>query len=83
VNDTEEKIRTFIIEELGFDGDRAAFTSDTKLLDENVLDSLGVYELVTYLEGQYGIEVMDEEMVPENFGTITSLVALVETKRAG
>jgi acyl carrier protein len=54
---------------------------DTPLLDDDLLDSLAVYEVVMFLEQRYGIEVLDEEVVPENFGTVASLARLVESKR--
>ena len=54
---------------------------DTQLLESNLLDSLGIYELVVFLEQRYEIEILDEEVVPENFSTIASLAELVGAKR--
>jgi acyl carrier protein len=81
VSDVGAHLRTFIVEGLGWPGDPGDLTGDTPLLDGDVVDSVGVYELVTFLEAQYGIEILDEEVVPENFGTLSALTRLVAAKR--
>jgi acyl carrier protein len=79
----EDSIRHFIAEELSFDGSVAALTPDYPLLERQVLDSLGLFQLVAYLESEFGVEIDDEELVPGNFGTIEDIAKLVEVKRAG
>lgn len=55
---------------------------DSRLLDEGLIDSLGVLELMSFLGETYRIEVRDEDFLPENFETLGSLAAFVERKRA-
>lgn len=55
---------------------------DSRLLDEGLIDSLGVLELMSFLGETYQIEVSDEDFLPENFETLGSLAAFVERKRA-
>ena len=76
----ENAIRQFIAEELNTDG--SSLSDDYPLLERNVLDSLGLFQLVGYLESEFGVEVQDEELVPQNFGTIADISRLVEAKRA-
>ncbi len=45
-----------------------------------MIDSTGVLELVGHLEDSYGIEVADEELVPENLDSIEHVVRYVKTK---
>jgi acyl carrier protein len=80
VTDIETTIRDYITEMLGADAP-PDIAVDTPLLEQDLLDSVGIYELVVYLEERYDIEVMDEEVVPENFGSIQLLAKLVESKR--
>jgi acyl carrier protein len=54
----------------------------TSFLDQGILDSTGVLELVTFIEGRFGIAVRDEELVPSNFDSLAALAAFVERKRA-
>ena len=46
-----------------------------------MLDSMGIFDLVTHLEQRYGVVIFDEELVPENFGTVAAIARLVESKR--
>lgn len=81
MNPVEAEIRTFIIDELGWPGEHGSLDESTPVLDGDVIDSMGVYELATFLEQQYGIEILDEEVLPENFGSISALARLVDAKR--
>jgi acyl carrier protein len=61
----------------------ASVADDQSLLDSGLIDSMGVFELVTALEEACGVSIPDEELLPENFDSIDSIVALVERKREG
>lgn len=57
------------------------FADDDSLLDAGVIDSLGILDLVAYLEESFAISVSDEDLDPENFDSVHALVAFVEGKR--
>ena len=80
--DTEVKdsIRRFIAEEVLFDTQRQV--SDDQPLLGDVLDSLALLQLVEYIEEQFGFEVDDAEMVPDNFKTIDDLERYVRARLA-
>ena len=80
VTEVETTIRDCIAETLGSES-TTDLALDAPLLEGNILDSVGIYELVVYLEERYRIEILDEEVVPENFSTISLVARLVETKR--
>lgn len=77
----EDDVRGFIIQELDWDASTGELTNDYPLIDRHVLDSLGIFQLVSFIESEFGVEVRDEELVPENFGTISSIAKLVGSKR--
>ena len=52
----------------------------TNLLETCLVDSLGVLEVVLFLERELHVALEDEELVPENFQTLSALVAFVERK---
>jgi acyl carrier protein len=54
--------------------------SDTLLLEEKVIDSMGVIELVTFLEATYGVEFTDDDLTVDNFKTIGSISDLIVSK---
>lgn len=75
-----EVIREIIVRDLRFAGSPSELTDDYGLLDNAVIDSMGIFRLVGLLEDRYGIEITEEDMVPENFETIHSVAALVAAK---
>jgi len=53
---------------------------DDRLLGEGIIDSLGVLDIVAYLEAQLNIQISDDDLTPDNFETIRRLAAFVERK---
>jgi methoxymalonate biosynthesis acyl carrier protein len=56
--------------------------ADTDLFDMNFVDSMGVLELVTFLEGELGVELVQDDMRIDNFRTIRKIAALAESAAA-
>ena len=54
--------------------------SDTLLLEDKVIDSMGVIELVAFLEATYGVEFTDDDLTVDNFKTIGSISELILSK---
>ena len=54
---------------------------DEGLLDSGLIDSAGIFDLVTFIESTFGVEISDEEIVPEHFDTIRAIAAFVDSKR--
>lgn len=78
----ETDLRDFILNELKWDGSPKDLTPDLHLIDAEVIDSLGVLEIVAFLEETYDIEIPDEEILEENFDSIGHIAALVESKQS-
>ncbi len=55
----------------------------TTLLEGNDIDSLGLLDLVAYLEETFEIEFDDDELSPENFNSVRQLAAFVAAKQLG
>ena len=81
MNEVRDKIRAFVVENFLF-GKDDGFSDDTSFLEEGIIDSTGILELVSFLEEEYSISVEDEELVPENLDSINNAVAYVERKLA-
>jgi acyl carrier protein len=54
---------------------------DTSFLDEGIVDSTGVVELVLFVEENFGLTVEDSEIVPDNFDSVNRLAAYIQTKQ--
>ena len=73
------KIKEFIIENFLF-GEQNGLKDDTSFMDEGIIDSTGVLELVNFLEEEFSITIDDEELIPENLDSINNVAAFLETK---
>jgi acyl carrier protein len=77
-----EEIRKYVLETFLFTSDDGALADEDSFLDKGIIDSTGILELIMFLEERYGISVTDEEMLPENLDSVTSLVRFVERRRS-
>jgi len=78
----KDKVKAFIIENFLF-GDASYELADTASLIENdIIDSTGVLELVAFIEDQLGIAMADTDIVPQNLDSLSAIVAFVEAKAA-
>lgn len=77
-----EQIRNFILKHFPLARNRNISDADP-LLENGILDSLGVLELVTYLEKEFNITLSDEDLVPNNFQNISCIATLVQKKSHG
>jgi len=73
----KDRIRGFISENFFIEG----FAADASFLRESILDSLGMLELVGFLEREFQLHVGEAELVPENLDSLDRASAFVERKR--
>ncbi len=76
-------LRSFLIETFLFGEDDPGFGPDDSLLERGIVDSTGILEVVEHIEEEYGINVRDEELIPDNFDSIEKLGAYVRRKQEG
>ena len=82
MSELKHKIRAFIIENFLF-GNDDGLSDDSSFLEEGIIDSTGVLELVSFLEEEFGITVDDEDLIPENLDSINNVTAYLERKLGG
>lgn len=78
----EEMIQEHIASEFVTNGDRAAIDKDYPLIEGGIIDSLGIFMLVPFVEERFGVSVAPEDVVLENFGTIGAIADLVRSKQS-
>ncbi len=76
------KIRAFIFENFLFDTAEDALKNDDSFLEQGIIDSTGVLELVDWLEETFDISINDEELVPENLDSVLLLDQFIGKKQA-
>jgi acyl carrier protein len=70
------KIRRYIAEELLFGEDERAIKDDTPLCD-GVIDSMGLMDLMTFIEAEFGIEIDEHDLTSDNFKDVASIESMI------
>jgi acyl carrier protein len=79
--DAKAAIRQFIVGSF-FVQDADALKDEDPLLETGIIDSTGVLEVIHFIEDNYAVHLEDEEILPENLGSIERIAAFVERKAA-
>jgi acyl carrier protein len=76
----EESLKAYIEENLV--RDKKPITLDEPLLERGVLDSMGMLNLISFLEEKAGVRVPDDDVLLENFASVNAIVETVDRLRA-
>jgi acyl carrier protein len=79
----ESSIRSFIASQLLYSSEGFSYADNTPLLREGIIDSLGVVELVEFVQQTFGVSVEQQEVRPDNFDSVEKLAAYVRRKCQG
>ena len=74
------RVRAFIEENFLFRSDLSGLADSDSLLENGVMDSTGILELVAFLESDFAIQMSDAEIVPDNLDSIAAIAAYLERK---
>ena len=74
------EVRKFVVENFMFGQENQEFSDAASMLENGLIDSTGVLELVAFVEEKYGIAVADEELVPTNFDSVDNLAEYIRKK---
>ena len=75
-----QDLKKFLITEIAVDLDKKSLDSDEDLLEQGILDSIGIMKLIVFIEENLGIKVEDDEIIPDNFQSLNSMVTFVGQK---
>jgi acyl carrier protein len=73
-------VRQFITHQFSHARTRA-LADDDPLLESGIVDSLGVLDLVRFIESEFGVSVADEELIPEHFNSIGRIASYIQSKQ--
>jgi acyl carrier protein len=74
------EVEQFIVTDIAAGRGIETVAHDRDLLADGIIDSLGITELITFLEAKYAIKVDDDDIDAENFRSIDGIAAFVEKK---
>jgi len=76
--DIKKQVKEFFIE--NFMAEMDGISDTDSFLENGIIDSTGVLELVLFLEETYNIKVEDDEIIPENLDSLENIAAYVTSK---
>ena len=82
MSEIAKTIRSYLAENILFSGDTYPYPDEASFLDEGIVDSMNVLELVSFVEAQFSVKVPDSDIVPDNFDSVSRLAAYVENRQA-
>lgn len=77
-----DRVRAYVSENFLYMRQGFEFSDTDSLLGRGILDSMGVVELITFLQDEFGVPVEDGDITEENFGTLDAIARYVHDKRA-
>lgn len=72
-------VKKYIVDRFLF-GDGSEFSDDISFIENGIIDSTGILELVSFLEETYNIKVHDEELLPENLDSLQNIAGFLQKK---
>ena len=75
----QQEVREFIVDTFLF-GEDGGLKDDSSFLEEGIVDSTGIMQLVAFLQEQYLVAIEDVELIPDNLDSIRRVSAFIEGK---
>jgi acyl carrier protein len=82
MSEIEREVRQFVADNFILDQSADSLPGDQSLTQSGVLDSMGVLELIMFIEERFSVQVPDEDTLPANLDTVDNIVRYVEGKVA-
>jgi len=80
-HEIEPRIRDFVVKQFPL-AKKNALRADDNWLEKGLLDSLGVLDLVQFLEDEFSVKITDDELQPDNFQSLAAVTAFVAQKQS-
>ena len=77
---SKDTIKSFILNNYLFTDDMTQLKDDQSFLETGIIDSIGVMEIVLFLEEEFGIKIEDQEIAPENLDSIQGIMTFLNNK---
>jgi acyl carrier protein len=78
-SDIRDKIRTYILNETFAESEK--IQNESLVFKEGYFDSMGFVRLISFLEGEYSLKIIDTDLVEENFESINAITDFVVKKK--
>jgi acyl carrier protein len=80
VEHVHRTLNEYITREFMADRPGETLANDDRLFEDNIIDSLGIFVLVAYIEQEFGVKLQPEDVVLDNFATVNAIGDLVTSR---
>ena len=80
--DIVTNIKDFIVQNFMFGNDSESINPDDSFMENGIIDSTGILELIEYSEETFGISIDDSELIPENLDSLNNISDFILSKRS-
>ncbi len=80
MEDIKTNLREYIVENFLFGDTETAFTDDDSFMEEGILDSTGILDIISHVEATFNIKIDDDEILPENLDSLTKMEIFIKSK---
>lgn len=77
MKEIERSVREFVTENFILANGEIELQNDDSFLEKGLIDSMGVLELVDFIESRYSFAISDDDLLPENLDSINRITAFV------
>ena len=77
----KDKLRLYILENFLFTDDQSELNDEDSFMDQGIIDSTAILELIYLIEEDFAVEVENEDMIPDNLDSVNKIVSFVERKQ--
>ncbi len=77
-----EDIKKFIVDNFMFGNETEKINPDDSFMENGIIDSTGILELIEFVEETYSISIEDNELVPENLDSLDNISQFIISKKS-
>jgi acyl carrier protein len=77
-----KRVRDFVQENFLYMHSNFHLADDDRLLDKGVIDSMSIVEMISFVEREFGVNAMEEEISDANFGSLAGIARFVSEKQS-
>jgi len=77
----ERTLKDYIVKEFMYDKLEITLANDLPLIESGIIDSLGIFTLIGYIESEMKVKIRPDDVVIENFETVDAVTTLVKSRQ--
>jgi len=76
----KQELREYIVDNFLFGDNETSLADDASFMENGILDSTGILDVILFIEEKYSIKVEDDETLPENLDSLNNLEKFITAK---